>query len=145
MLSARPGSPPPDPLYLSVGWSLTDGNNREIMFLQELGGHENIIKLLKVIKADNDRDIYLVFEYMGTYHTPIGTVLSAAVGRWLIDVRAETDLHEVIRAKILEDVHKQYIIYQLLKALKYMHSGDVLHRDMKVLRTPRAHASHASL
>jgi serine/threonine protein kinase len=36
------------------------------MFLQELGGHENIIKLLKVIKADNDRDIYLVFEYMGT-------------------------------------------------------------------------------
>jgi serine/threonine protein kinase len=40
--------------------------NREIMFLQELGGHENIIKLLKVIKADNDRDIYLVFEYMGT-------------------------------------------------------------------------------
>jgi mitogen-activated protein kinase 15 len=37
------------------------------MFLQELGGHENIIKLLKVIKADNDRDIYLVFEYMGTH------------------------------------------------------------------------------
>ena len=70
MLSARSGSPLPDPLYLSVGWSLTDGNNREIMFLQELGGHENIIKLLKVIKADNDRDIYLVFEYMGTVPYP---------------------------------------------------------------------------
>eukprot|EP01133_Synstelium_polycarpum_P008475 gene8475-9967_t len=37
---------------------------REIMFLQELHGHENIIKLLNVLKADNDRDIYLVFEYM---------------------------------------------------------------------------------
>lgn len=37
------------------------------MFLQELGGHENIIKLLKVIKADNDCDIYLVFEFMGPY------------------------------------------------------------------------------
>jgi serine/threonine protein kinase len=35
------------------------------MFLQELGGHENIIKLLKVLKAESDRDIYLVFEYMG--------------------------------------------------------------------------------
>ena len=39
------------------------------MFLQELnslnGGHENIIRLLNVLKADNDRDIYLVFEYMG--------------------------------------------------------------------------------
>jgi len=80
---------------------------REIMFLQELKDHDNIIKLLNVHKAENDKDIYLVFEYM------------------------ETDLHAVIRANILEDIHKQYIIYQLLKALKYMHSGNVLHRDLK--------------
>ena len=38
---------------------------REIMFLQELNDHPNIISLLNVLKADNDRDIYLVFEYMG--------------------------------------------------------------------------------
>jgi mitogen-activated protein kinase 15 len=38
---------------------------REIMFLQELNGHENIVSLLNVLKADNDRDIYLVFDYMG--------------------------------------------------------------------------------
>ena len=37
----------------------------------------------------------------------------------------------MIRANILEDVHKQYIIYQLLKALKYMHSGGLIHRDLK--------------
>jgi len=37
----------------------------------------------------------------------------------------------VIRAGILEDIHKQYIMYQLLKAIKYMHSASVLHRDMK--------------
>jgi mitogen-activated protein kinase 15 len=80
---------------------------REIMFLQELSDHDNIIKLLNVLKAENDRDIYLVFEYM------------------------ETDLHAVIRAAILEDIHKQYIMYQLLKAIKYMHSANVLHRDMK--------------
>ena len=43
----------------------------------------------------------------------------------------ESDLHAVIKAKILEDVHKQYIIYQVLKALKYMHSGDLIHRDIK--------------
>jgi mitogen-activated protein kinase 15 len=37
---------------------------REIMFLQELN-HENIIGLTNVIKAENDKDIYLVFDYMG--------------------------------------------------------------------------------
>lgn len=35
------------------------------IWFQEFGDHENIIKLLNVIKADNDKDIYLVFEYMG--------------------------------------------------------------------------------
>jgi len=78
------------------------------MFLQEVSGHENIIRLLNVLKAENDRDIYLVFEYM------------------------ETDLHAVIRANILEDVHKRFIMYQLFKALKYLHSGELLHRDIKV-------------
>lgn len=51
---------------------------------------------------------------------------------WSADNLAETDLHAVIRAGILEEIHKQYIMYQLLKALKYMHSANVLHRDMKV-------------
>jgi mitogen-activated protein kinase 15 len=37
----------------------------------------------------------------------------------------------VIRANILEDIHKQYIMYQLIKSLKYMHSGEVIHRDIK--------------
>lgn len=37
-------------------------------------------RILNVLKAENDRDIYLVFEYM------------------------ETDLHAVIRANILEEV-----------------------------------------
>jgi len=57
------------------------------MFLQELNGHDNIIRLLNIIKAENNKDLYLVFDYM------------------------ETDLHAVIRAGILEEIHKKYIIY----------------------------------
>lgn len=43
------------------------------MFLQELNGsallyagHENIIRLLNIIKAENNKDIYLVFDFMET-------------------------------------------------------------------------------
>ncbi|CAD8094478.1 unnamed protein product [Paramecium primaurelia] len=80
---------------------------REVMFLQELNGHENIVRLLNIIKAENNKDLYLVFDYM------------------------ETDLHAVIRANILEEIHKKYIVYQTLKALKFIHSGELIHRDLK--------------
>lgn len=44
----------------------------------------------------------------------------------------DTDLHVVIkRGNILRDCHKRYIMYQLLCATKYIHSGNVIHRDQK--------------
>ena len=43
----------------------------------------------------------------------------------------EADLHNVISEGILKDVHIRFIIYQLAKALKYLHSGAVIHRDLK--------------
>lgn len=95
---------------------------REIIFLQGLIEHENIVSLLDVLKADNDKDIYLVFEYMG----------NASFFLSLTKI-SETDLHAVIRAGILEDVHQRYVIYQLLKGLKYIHSANIIHRDLKVL------------
>jgi mitogen-activated protein kinase 1/3 len=44
----------------------------------------------------------------------------------------ETDLHKIIHSKnVLTDDHIQYFIYQLLRALKFIHSAHVLHRDLK--------------
>lgn len=41
-------------------------------------------------------------------------------------------MHNVIKRKtILKDIHKQYIMHQLLKATKYLHSANVIHRDQK--------------
>ena len=79
---------------------------REIEILKQIE-HPNIIKLHQTMKAENNRDVYLVFEFV------------------------EADLHNVIAENILKDVHIRYIIYQLAKSLKYLHSGKILHRDLK--------------
>ncbi|CAD8084140.1 unnamed protein product [Paramecium sonneborni] len=79
---------------------------REVMFLQEMF-HDNVIRMTNIHRADNNKDLYIVFDFM------------------------ETDLHAVIRGGILEEIHQRYIIYQILKALKYIHSAEIIHRDLK--------------
>lgn len=43
----------------------------------------------------------------------------------------EADLHNAISQKILKDIHNRYILYQIAKAIKYLHSASVIHRDLK--------------
>ncbi|KAG2117230.1 kinase-like domain-containing protein [Suillus discolor] len=49
----------------------------------------------------------------------------------MIQELMETDMHRVIRTQDLSDDHAQYFIYQTLRALKALHSADVIHRDLK--------------
>jgi mitogen-activated protein kinase 15 len=79
---------------------------REIYFLCELK-HPNIVRVQRVIKALNDRDIYIVAEFI------------------------ESDLHAVIRADICEEVQRKYITFSILRGLMHMHSLGVIHRDIK--------------
>ncbi|OWK04162.1 hypothetical protein Celaphus_00016127 [Cervus elaphus hippelaphus] len=101
---------------------------REIMLLQEFGDHPNIVRLLDVIPAENDRDIYLVFESMERArlaHPPQARQTDP-------QAPPDTDLNAVIcKGTLLKDTHKRYIFYQLLRATKFIHSGRVIHRDQK--------------
>ncbi|KAJ3293550.1 Mitogen-activated protein kinase [Borealophlyctis nickersoniae] len=83
---------------------------REIKLLKHFNGHENITGLLDmdIVDPNNYNEIYLVQELM------------------------EADLHQIIRSEQpLTDAHFQYFIYQICRGLKYIHSANVLHRDLK--------------
>ena len=64
-----------------------------------------------MIRARNDRDIYLVFEHM--------------------DIDLHTLIREDGRSTQLQERHKQFIIYQICKAIFYMHNSNLIHRDIK--------------
>lgn len=83
---------------------------REIKLLRYFNGHDNITSILDLEVTDpvNFNEIYLVQELM------------------------EADLHQIIRSEQpLTDAHFQYFLYQLLRGLKFIHSANVLHRDLK--------------
>lgn len=80
---------------------------REISYLAKFGYHENILTLREVVAAPGDRHIYMITDLM------------------------ESDLQKAMRCQALHEVHRPLIAYQVLRALKFIHSAGVMHRDIK--------------
>jgi mitogen-activated protein kinase 7 len=85
---------------------------REIRLLHHFRGHKNITCLY---------DMDIVFDSNGNFNEV-----------YLYEELMEADLHAIIRSgQPLSDAHFQSFLYQTLCGLKYIHSANVLHRDLK--------------
>ncbi|KAK6909415.1 hypothetical protein I203_103433 [Kwoniella mangroviensis CBS 8507] len=82
---------------------------REITLLRHFGGHENLTGLIDLDNVwEGYNEIYLYMEPM------------------------EADLHQIVRSgQALSNSHIQYFLYQLLRGMKYIHTANVIHRDLK--------------
>ena len=89
---------------------LRDRILREVKLLRVLK-HPDIVEVKHIVLPPNPRDfkdIFVIFELM------------------------ETDLHQVIKANDdLTQEHHQFFLYQLLRGLKYVHTANVYHQDLK--------------
>ena len=50
---------------------------------------------------------------------------------YLVQTLMECDLYKLLRSQKLSDDHICYFTYQILRGVKYIHSSNVLHRDLK--------------
>jgi len=117
---------------------------RELRILRALK-HDNIIGIISVVRPKSlaaMTDVYLVQARPGPAATAIPTRprgLNAAdsdrsgedAWRGLLQTLMDSDLNRIIRSQALSDDHVQYILYQILRGLLYLHSTGCLHRDLK--------------
>lgn len=80
---------------------------REICFLHQMQGWDQIVDLITVFPNSRGCDLYVSLGIL------------------------ESDLRQILQTNRLEEMQKSYITFQLVYAINYLHTRQLIHRDLK--------------
>ena len=80
---------------------------REVRLMRYLSSHQNIVTIENLSYHGVRDELYIYMELM------------------------DSDLHKVIQSKQkLSDDHNRFFMYQILRALRFIHKQNIIHRDL---------------
>ena len=111
-------------------------NNNQVVAIKKLKSISDIIDLKRVareiliMKYCQHENIIPLFDVI--IHLNKNPQLNKIADVYLVMEKMDSDLQKIIASKQeLSDEHYQFILYQILRALYFLHSSNIIHRDFK--------------
>lgn len=111
-------------------------NNNQVVAIKKLKSISDIIDLKRIareiliMKYCQHENIIPLFDVI--IHLNKNKTLNKIADVYLVMEKMDSDLQKIIASKQeLSDEHYQFILYQILRALYFLHSANIIHRDFK--------------
>ncbi|KAL4227910.1 Mitogen-activated protein kinase 6 [Mactra antiquata] len=126
----------------AVVYSATDSDCDKEVAIKKLSfcdrrGCKYALRELRLMRRLQHENVVTVYEVLGSngYSLERGGHINLSINEmgcvYIVQELLHTDLHHLIQHEQLTAEHVRLFTYQLLRGLKYIHSANVLHRDLK--------------
>ena len=124
----------------AVVYSATDSDCDKEVAIKKLSfsdrrGCKYALRELRLMRRLQHENVVTVYEVLGSNGFSLergGHInMNEASSVYIVQELLHTDLYQLVQQEQLTQEHVRLFTYQLLRGLKYIHSANVLHRDLK--------------